>query len=84
MNANGKVDRNAFQPLAPAFPDPEGPGFESPDSVSDVQDNVEKVIWTIWREILPGAVIGRCDNFFDLGGDSLSAMNMLAQVEKSS
>ena len=83
LNANGKVDRKAFQPLAPAFPEPEGPDMEVPGSVSDAQDNIEKVVWTIWREILPGVTISRSDNFFDLGGDSLSAMNMLAQVEKA-
>jgi acyl carrier protein len=82
LNANGKVDRMAFQPLAPAFPDPGESDWEGPASVVDVEDNVEKLIWTVWREILPDANFGRSDNFFDLGGDSLSAMNMLAQVEK--
>jgi amino acid adenylation domain-containing protein len=83
LNANGKVDRKSFRPLAPAFPELDASSAEPAVSPSDARDNVEKAIWTVWREILPAAPIGRADNFFDLGGDSLSAMNMLAQVEKA-
>jgi amino acid adenylation domain-containing protein len=78
LNANGKVDRAAlFSHTLPSS------DLDATEAVSDLQDPVEKAIWAIWREILPGVTIRRLDNFFDLGGDSLSAMNMLAQVEKT-
>jgi amino acid adenylation domain-containing protein len=77
LNANGKVDRAALR--AQAFPaiDPEAEEY-----VQYPEDYLEKAIWAIWQDLLPGVTIARFDNFFDLGGDSLAAMNMLAQVEK--
>ena len=35
----------------------------------------------IWREVLDDRDIGRDDNFFDLGGHSLSCMRAVALIE---
>ena len=41
----------------------------------------EKMIASIWQEILDIPQIGLHDNFFDLGGDSLSATEFIAELE---
>lgn len=78
LNANGKIDRQALKEkaLTSLAMDEMSPG-------SEPNDFLEKAVLNIWREILPGTTIGLEDNFFDLGGDSLSALNMMAQVEKT-
>jgi acyl carrier protein len=41
----------------------------------------ETEIARIFADVLKAPSVGRRDNFFDLGGDSLSAMNALAAVD---
>jgi len=43
----------------------------------------EKLLATIWSELLEIPSVGVRDNFFDLGGHSLMAMTMVARVEKA-
>jgi non-ribosomal peptide synthetase component F/acyl carrier protein len=43
----------------------------------------EKLLATIWSELLEIPAVGVRDNFFDLGGHSLMAMTMVAKVEKA-
>jgi amino acid adenylation domain-containing protein len=73
---NGKVDRNALpEPsrLRPAlnvlFVTPQGP--------------IEETLAKMWVEILGIERVGARDNFFDLGGNSLSAMQVVARMEKT-
>jgi amino acid adenylation domain-containing protein len=77
LNANGKVDRRALLASVPS-----APGLGPFDSEDEPGDLLERAIWDIWRGILPAARIGRNDFFSELGGDSLSGLRMMAQVEK--
>ncbi|HEY6895130.1 MAG TPA: phosphopantetheine-binding protein, partial [Rhodanobacteraceae bacterium] len=43
----------------------------------------EKLLASIWSELLEIPSVGVRDNFFDLGGHSLMAMTMVAKVEKA-
>ncbi|MFN3988463.1 MAG: amino acid adenylation domain-containing protein [Rhodocyclaceae bacterium] len=68
LNANGKVDRKAL-------PEPEyasGAQYEAP------QGEVEETLAAIWAEVLGVERVGRNDNFFGLGGDSLLAVQVVA------
>ncbi len=72
---SGKIDRRALlESIRPksAATQPE----------REPQDPLEKAIWNIWRDILPDVNIGIHDRYSDLGGDSLSALQMMARVEK--
>ena len=40
-------------------------------------------MWRIWTEVLGLGQIGVHDNFFDLGGDSLTAARVVSQVIKT-
>jgi hypothetical protein len=71
--ASGKVDRRAL-PAVGAEALPNGDGNEVPLSPT------EAAIAAVWCAVLRRPQIGRHDNFFALGGDSLLAMQALAQL----
>jgi aryl carrier-like protein len=73
--SNGKVDRRGL----PA-PDPErrpgGSEFVAPRSAT------EEVVAGIWAAVLGRPVVGVDDNFFDLGGNSLLMIQVIAQARE--
>jgi len=73
MNRNGKVDREALLRAAPQQPNKQA----NSRSRSATEDQVAE----IWREILAVESIGSEDDFFELGGDSLSLVRMVLLVE---
>jgi acyl transferase domain-containing protein/acyl carrier protein len=46
-------------------------------------DELEQLVTTIWRELLGVERINAADNFFDLGGNSLLAIQLIAQLRKT-
>ncbi len=54
------------------------PGEEQAQTVEDT----EAVLQAIWKEHLGESNIGSNDNFFDLGGDSLKALSIIAKIQK--
>lgn len=72
--SSGKVDRRAL-------PDP-----ELTELVSGVKEytapanEVEQTIVQLWCEVLGLEQIGVCDNFFEIGGDSISAIRVAARA----
>ena len=72
-NANGKLDRKALPK----------PGSERPEltiAFVEPQTPLQRSIASIWSEVLKVDAVGLEDNFFDLGGHSLSAAQILARV----
>ncbi|MGW3210370.1 amino acid adenylation domain-containing protein [Streptomyces sp. NPDC001135] len=67
---NGKLDRRAL----PAPPTAAGAGQEPPATP------VEEALARAWAAVLPADRIGRHDNFFALGGDSLLVVRAVARV----
>ncbi len=67
---SGKVDGWALR--APAHPVPQG---EPPE------DATERALAAIWRTVLGPMAVARGDDFFALGGDSLAAVELLAEIE---
>jgi acyl-CoA synthetase (AMP-forming)/AMP-acid ligase II/lauroyl/myristoyl acyltransferase/acyl carrier protein len=56
----------------------ESSGVERPPLSYDIEREVRR----IWRQVLRNPMVGLHDNFFDLGGDSLSALEMTLHVEE--
>jgi acyl carrier protein len=57
--------------------------YQRPDLSSDYvapETSTERVLAEIWQEFFGIDQIGTLDNFFDLGGDSLSATRMISRV----
>lgn len=75
LTPNGKVDRRALP--APDFfrQDPQET-FVAP------RDELELQLTHIWEKVLGIQPIGVLDNFFEVGGDSLLAVRLCAQIEK--
>lgn len=44
--------------------------------------NIE-LLTGIWSRLFPGVAVAPADNFFDLGGDSLLAVNMFLEIERA-
>ena len=74
LTPNGKLDRNAL-------PAPEGEAFGARDYEAPVT-NMEQMLADIWAEVLKVERVGRRDNFFDLGGHSLTAVRLLGRIEE--
>ncbi|MEO8206627.1 MAG: non-ribosomal peptide synthetase, partial [Chthoniobacterales bacterium] len=69
LTPNGKVDRLQLATLSVSS--------QSPENSAPVTD-LESSIHTLWKSVLEQENIGRDDNFFDLGGDSIQ----LARVHR--
>jgi natural product biosynthesis luciferase-like monooxygenase protein len=70
MTLNGKLDRRAL-------PLPTMSGA-TPRAVMPPQGDVEKLVASIWQQVLGLPEVGTTDNFFDLGGHSL----LVVQVQR--
>jgi amino acid adenylation domain-containing protein len=75
LTQNGKVDHNAL-PLANTARPALDNFFVAPTSL------IEQNVAGIWTELLGIGEIGIQDNHFDLGGNSLTAMQIVARVER--
>jgi amino acid adenylation domain-containing protein len=75
LNANGKVDKHQL-------PDPAGSLLRSGVEYVAPRTETEIQLVAIWQEILGRENIGVKDNFFDLGGHSLRATRLAAQLHK--
>ncbi|TMQ65454.1 MAG: amino acid adenylation domain-containing protein [Candidatus Eisenbacteria bacterium] len=74
LGAHGKVDRAAL-------PEPGAPAASS--STVAPRTPAEELIARIWAELLRRDRVGVEDNFFDLGGDSLLATQVVSRVRSA-
>ncbi|MGJ7904487.1 amino acid adenylation domain-containing protein [Lysobacter sp. 1R34A] len=75
LTANGKLDRQALP--APDRIAVTARSYEPP------QGEVEETIATIWQELLGLEQVGRHDHFFEVGGHSLLAVQVMARVREA-
>jgi amino acid adenylation domain-containing protein len=74
LTSNGKVDRAAL-------PDPRNEAV--PAMASGPTDDLERIVFDIWKELLGTDRIGRKDNFFDLGGNSLLLLGVHDRLQQA-
>jgi thioesterase domain-containing protein/acyl carrier protein len=78
--ATGKVQRNR---LAELFAEELESALKSPPGeYTPPRTSVERLLADIWAAILHVERVGIRDRFYDLGGNSLLAVNMLSEVER--
>ena len=75
VSANGKIDRKAL-------PDPDHMVGATDDDYETPRTAMEKLIAQVWQEVLGVDRVSAHDNFFDLGGHSLSSLKAIAKIEK--
>jgi amino acid adenylation domain-containing protein/thioester reductase-like protein len=72
-NMNGKVDRNALPDITESIA--LGTEYVAPET------DKELVICNVWQKIFSKEKVGINDNFFNLGGDSIKAINIISQLQ---
>jgi acyl carrier protein len=75
LTVNGKLDYTKL----PAVVDQ---GLNDEESVILPKTYIQKMLATIWEEILGTSVAGINQNFFELGGHSLKAAQLVARIQK--
>jgi amino acid adenylation domain-containing protein len=76
LTQSGKVDRGSL-------PEPEHAGQGQEESFVAPKNQLELRLVRIWSQILDTPLVGTRDSFFDLGGHSLSAVRLLARINKT-
>jgi len=72
---NGEPDRKALP--APEIADPDHRSYEAP------RGEHERTLARIWQELFARERVGRHDNFFDIGGNSIRAIQTVTQAKKA-
>nr|UUG66814.1 Lyd4 [Streptomyces sp.] len=73
MTVNGKLDKRALP--EPAYGDTDG--YRAPTTAA------EETLAAVYARVLGVARVGVDDSFFDLGGDSISSMRVVAQAREA-
>ena len=76
VSSNGKIDLSAL-------PDPTESKVKTSSAFVAPADEIETSLATIWREVLRVPKVGVRDNFFDLGGDSILAIQIVARANRA-
>jgi non-ribosomal peptide synthase protein (TIGR01720 family) len=74
--ANGKVDPRAL-------PEPEPAWADMAESYVPPRDAVERALAEIWAGVLGTDRIGVHDNFFEIGGDSILSIQVVARANRA-
>ena len=74
LTTNGKIDRRAL-------PAPQYDHEQASDTFVLPRNSLEESIAEVWREVLDLERIGVHDNFFDLGGHSLKATQVVSRLQ---
>jgi amino acid adenylation domain-containing protein len=75
LSSSSKIDRQALATIRAA-------NSEILSEILPPRTALEKELLSIWEQILDCGPVGIQDNFFDLGGNSLHTVRLLAQIEK--
>lgn len=75
LTSNGKLDRKALEALSPA----DTAGGRLP---TGPRTGTERALTEIWQAVLGREPIGVHDDFFDLGGQSFTALRVIGQIAR--
>lgn len=76
LNSNGKIDRRALM-------EEEQKGLEAKATYQEPRTYIEETLAGMWKEVLGIERVGIKDNFFEVGGHSLMAAQIMARVKRN-
>jgi amino acid adenylation domain-containing protein/non-ribosomal peptide synthase protein (TIGR01720 family) len=76
LTPNGKVNRKAL-------PAPELSALDEENEIVPPTTDMEKILVDVWQSVLSRPAIGINHNFFNLGGDSIKAIQAAARMTKA-
>jgi len=76
LTTNGKIDKKNL-------PAPEYIRQDAEVQLRKPETETEKAVAKVWSEVLQIEKIGIDDNFFEMGGTSIMAVKVIAEIEKS-
>ncbi|MDI3419577.1 non-ribosomal peptide synthetase [Streptomyces luteolus] len=79
LSANGKIDRAR---LHRRLPEPTA-DRHGPAGAAEPTDELERRIAALWQQLLKAPQVGREDDFFELGGDSLLVARLVGRLRES-
>jgi aryl carrier-like protein len=84
LSASGKVDRKRLQSLASDLSFNQLSSFREPEVARSTPPStrMEKRVHSYWKTLLNTDRIGIEDNFFQMGGDSMTAMRLVSLARK--
>ncbi|WP_400193667.1 amino acid adenylation domain-containing protein [Hymenobacter sp. B81] len=74
LNRNGKLDKQALPDIQPLLSQAAA-GRQQPTTATEAQ------LLAIWESVLGRGGLGTTDNFFEVGGNSLKAVRILARIQ---
>jgi amino acid adenylation domain-containing protein/non-ribosomal peptide synthase protein (TIGR01720 family) len=75
LTANGKVDKKSL-------PDPGGLGISGGMEYVAPRTEQEKILVSVWSAVLKRSGIGIRDSFYNLGGDSIKSIQVVARLKQ--
>ncbi len=75
LTPNGKIDRKGL-------PDPTLPGVGHSRKIVAPRNELEERLIAIWEDLTASGPIGIDDDFFEVGGNSLLAVRLFAEIHK--
>ncbi|MGH8442730.1 MAG: amino acid adenylation domain-containing protein [Nevskiaceae bacterium] len=73
-NANGKIDRARL-------PEPDASAYAH-GAHAEPENEAERTLWSIWKEVLGTDSFGVTDGFYAIGGDSILTIQVVAKAGK--
>ncbi|MCU0286013.1 MAG: amino acid adenylation domain-containing protein [Acidobacteria bacterium] len=78
LTSNGKLDRSAL-----SLYEPPRSTLENNNEYVEPHNETEKILGQLWKDLLLLDKISIHDNFFQLGGDSINAIQMISRLNKN-
>lgn len=75
LTPNGKIDKKAL-------PNPEGIGLKLGTEYVAPSSEEEKILVSVWKDVLKREKIGVKDSFYNLGGDSIKSIQVVSRLKQ--
>eukprot|EP00745_Piridium_sociabile_P012910 TRINITY_DN1950_c1_g1_i1.p1 TRINITY_DN1950_c1_g1~~TRINITY_DN1950_c1_g1_i1.p1 ORF type:complete len:1506 (-),score=208.91 TRINITY_DN1950_c1_g1_i1:221-4609(-) len=81
LSPSGKVDRKTLEQMSPPSADC-APGGNRTEDIVQFETGLERMLGKMWCDVLGIDIVGATDDFFKMGGTSLSAAQFISALRK--